>query len=53
MTIESITQHLGVAKWGKQWLVIDKETQAQIGEAFKTKQAACAYALYRQDTTYS
>jgi len=51
--IEPVTKNLGVMKWGSTWHVMDLQEQAQIGCGFKTKGAACAYAWYRQETTYS
>ena len=48
--IEPVTTDLGVMKWGKLWHVMTLEDHAQIGCGFKTKQSACAYAFYRQET---
>lgn len=47
--IEPITSDYGVMKWGNIWHVMTLESPAQIGSGFQTKQAAMAYAFYRQE----
>ena len=49
---EKVSQHLGVMRHGPTWRVVDLETNDVIGPPFKTKLAACAYAFYREETTY-
>jgi hypothetical protein len=49
----SHTEHLAVARWGRIWRVVDKETGSEIGMPFKTRTEAESYARYRESTTYS
>jgi hypothetical protein len=49
-----VTEHLAVARWGKLWKVVDKETGSQIGPGdWPTMAAAREYAEMRQATTYT
>lgn len=51
--IEPVTLNLGVIRCGGGWHVVDLDTEGQIGGVYRTKLTACAYALHRQETTYS
>lgn len=46
------TEHLAVARWGRWWRAVDRETGAEIGPPFPTMAATWAYAEYRQGATY-
>ena len=47
-----VTQHLAVARWGKVWYVVDRETNMQIGYPCDTRTEAREQAEMRQSTTY-
>ena len=50
---EKVTEHLGVAKFGPNWYVVDMADKVQIGPFFSSKVAAITYAFHRQETTYA